>query len=67
MFSLLGNKIEEDLNEMKEKGQYDEKYSVNGETIFDKTKEVLEDTIFNDFPNRGIIADLVFEIKGLNL
>ena len=52
---------------MKEKGQYDEKYSVNGETIFDKTKEVLKDTIFNDFPNRGIIADLVSEIKCLNL
>ena len=53
---------------MKEKGQYDEtkEYKVNGENVFDKTKEFLENTMFKDFPNKKTIVSLVFKIRGLN-
>ena len=69
MFStFLGNKVEEDLKVMKEKGQYDEtkEYKVNGENVFDITKEFLKNTMFKDFPNKETIVSLVFEIQGLN-
>ena len=49
---------------MKEKGQYDESYSVNGETVFDKSKNELE-KILDVFPNKSILEYLVLKMRGL--
>ena len=49
---------------MNEKGQYDESYTVNGETVFDKSKKELE-KILDGFPNKSTLANLVLKPNGL--
>ena len=64
-FDFLGNTIEDDLNFMKQNTSYDnESYLVNRNRIFEKSPEELAQ-ILQEFPNRDIIQNLVFELKGL--
>ena len=49
---------------MKEKGQYDESYSVNECKVFDKSKEELE-KILDGFPNKETLANLIWYLRGL--
>ena len=46
------------------KQQYDEKYKVNGEYIFKKSRDDLK-KILKDFPNWEDIIELVFELRSL--
>ena len=64
VYTQIGIRIEYDLNLMKQDGQYDEKYKVNGENIFTKSRKNLK-KILEDFPDWGDIIDLVFELRGL--
>lgn len=59
----LVQKIEEDLNEMKKKDQYDLAYSSNNIKIFKYSKEKLREKL-KDFPNVEKIVSLVSETKG---
>ena len=45
---------------------YHEEYTVNGELIFKIDNEKLR-PVFEDFPNKGKLKDLVKNIKGLYL
>ena len=49
---------------MKKENGYEENYTVNGNKIFDKSKEELQ-KILEDFPNRENIIAQIFEIKSL--
>ena len=60
----LGIRIGDDLNLMKENGQYDENYKVNGIKIFAKSRKDSE-KILEDFFNVDDIIALVFELRGL--
>ena len=49
---------------MKKENRYDENYTVNGNKIFDKSKEQLQ-KILEDYPYREKIIAQIFEIKSL--
>lgn len=48
---------------MEREGLLDKTYHVNGVTIFDRTEKGLE-IIFNDFPNKRKVVDLVLNLNG---